>query len=100
MTRTGAPTQAVLYARVSSKDQDKIAGGKVSAAGGEAAYRYVEAAVKLAAFGYLHRRVEKVANLRSVVAIIKRQPGGVCQPHRHRSPKLGRSYVIGEGWIA
>ena len=38
----------VPVANVSSKDQDKIVDGKVSTAGGEAAYRYVEAAVKLA----------------------------------------------------
>lgn len=38
----------VPVANVVTRDQDKIADGKVSAAGGEAAYRYVEAAVKLA----------------------------------------------------
>ena len=38
----------VPVANVLSKDQDKIANGQVSAAGGEAAYRYVEAAVLLA----------------------------------------------------
>jgi 4-hydroxythreonine-4-phosphate dehydrogenase len=38
----------VPVASVTSKDQDKIADGRISAAGGEAAYRYVEAAVKLA----------------------------------------------------
>src|SRR5258708_4827243 len=35
----------------STKDQDKIVDGKVCAAGGEAAYRYVEEAVKLALGG-------------------------------------------------
>ena len=38
----------VPVVNVESKDQDKIVDGKVSAAGGEAAYRYVEEAVKLA----------------------------------------------------
>lgn len=38
----------VPVANVVTRDQDKIADGKISAAGGEAAYRYVEAAVKLA----------------------------------------------------
>ncbi|HEX7952821.1 MAG TPA: 4-hydroxythreonine-4-phosphate dehydrogenase PdxA, partial [Burkholderiales bacterium] len=36
---------------VVSKDQDKIEDGRISAAGGEAAYRYVEEAVKLALDG-------------------------------------------------
>src|SRR4029077_13524117 len=36
---------------VVSKDQDQIVDGKVSSAGGEAAYRYVEEAVKLALTG-------------------------------------------------
>lgn len=38
----------VPVANVLTKDQDKIANGQVSPAGGEAAYRYVEAAVRLA----------------------------------------------------
>ena len=38
----------VPVANVVTRDQDKIANGKVSPAGGEAAYRYVEAAVQLA----------------------------------------------------
>ncbi len=38
----------VPVANVMSKDQDKIVDGEVSAAGGEAAYRYVEVAVELA----------------------------------------------------
>src|SRR5260221_12669029 len=41
----------VPVANVASKAQDKIVDGKVSAAGGEAAYRYVEEAVKLALDG-------------------------------------------------
>src|SRR5258708_24439059 len=41
----------VPVANVASKDQDKIVAGKVSAAGGEAPYRYVEDAVKLALDG-------------------------------------------------
>jgi 4-hydroxythreonine-4-phosphate dehydrogenase len=41
----------VPVAHVSTRDEDKIADGKVSQAGGEAAYRYVEAAVKLALEG-------------------------------------------------
>jgi len=41
----------VPVVNVASKDQDKIADGKISAAGGEAAYRYVEEAVKLALAG-------------------------------------------------
>jgi 4-hydroxythreonine-4-phosphate dehydrogenase len=41
----------VPVAHVASRDQDRIADGKISAAGGEAAYRYVEAAVKLALAG-------------------------------------------------
>jgi 4-hydroxythreonine-4-phosphate dehydrogenase len=38
----------VPVADVSTRDQDSIADGRISAAGGEAAYRYIEAAVKLA----------------------------------------------------
>ena len=38
----------VPVADVTTRDQDGIVDGKVSAAGGEAAYRYVEAAVRLA----------------------------------------------------
>ena len=38
----------VPVADVTTKDQDKIVDGQISAAGGEAAYRYVEAAVRLA----------------------------------------------------
>lgn len=41
----------VPVVNVVTKDQDKIEDGKVSPAGGEAAYRYVEAAVKLALAG-------------------------------------------------
>lgn len=46
-TLEAAPGEAPVV-HVPTKDQDKIADGRISAAGGEAAYRYVEAAVKLA----------------------------------------------------
>src|SRR3990172_12743666 len=43
-----AKSGEVPVVNVPTKDQDKIRDGQVGAAGGEAAYRYVEAAVKLA----------------------------------------------------
>lgn len=46
-----ARTGEVPVAHVETKDQEKIVDGKESAAGGEAAYRYVEAAVKLSLAG-------------------------------------------------
>jgi len=46
-----AKTGEVPVACVATKDQDKIVDGKESPAGGEAAYRYVEAAVKLSLAG-------------------------------------------------
>jgi 4-hydroxythreonine-4-phosphate dehydrogenase len=46
-----AKSGEVPVADVPTKDQDKIRDGQVGAAGGEAAYRYVEAAVKLALAG-------------------------------------------------
>jgi 4-hydroxythreonine-4-phosphate dehydrogenase len=46
-----AKTGEVPVAHVATKDQDKIVDGKESPAGGEAAYRYVEAAVKLSLAG-------------------------------------------------
>ena len=46
-----AKSGEVPVADVQTKDQDKIRDGQVGAAGGEAAYRYVEAAVKLALAG-------------------------------------------------
>jgi 4-hydroxythreonine-4-phosphate dehydrogenase len=46
-----AKSGEVPVANVPTKDQDKIRDGRVGAAGGEAAYRYVEAAVKLALDG-------------------------------------------------
>src|SRR5258708_39077641 len=49
-------------ANVASKDQDKIVDGKVCAAGGEAAYRYVEEAVKLALGGKIGRIVTRPLN--------------------------------------
>ncbi|MFN0041354.1 MAG: 4-hydroxythreonine-4-phosphate dehydrogenase PdxA [Burkholderiales bacterium] len=42
------PSGQVPVAHVATRDQERIADGKISASGGEAAYRYVEAAVKLA----------------------------------------------------
>jgi len=48
VNRLDARDGEVPVADVTTKDQDKIVDGRVSAAGGEAAYRYVEAAVKLA----------------------------------------------------
>ncbi len=46
-----AMTGEVPVVHVATKDQDKIVDGKESPAGGEAAYRYVEAAVKLSLAG-------------------------------------------------
>src|SRR6267142_5890167 len=46
-----AKSGEVPVANVLTKDQDKIRDGQVGAAGGEAAYRYVEAAVQLALDG-------------------------------------------------
>ncbi len=46
-----AKSGEVPVANVPTKDQDKIRDGQVGAAGGEAAYRYVEAAVRLALDG-------------------------------------------------
>jgi len=45
------PGGAVPVAHVPTKDQDKIRDGELTAAGGEAAYRYVEKAVELALAG-------------------------------------------------
>ena len=46
-----AKTGEVPVAHVATKDQDQIVDGRESPAGGEAAYRYVEAAVKLSLAG-------------------------------------------------
>jgi 4-hydroxythreonine-4-phosphate dehydrogenase len=45
------PAGSVPVVHVPTKDQDKIRDGEISAAGGEAAYRYVERAVELALAG-------------------------------------------------
>lgn len=50
-TLRAVPANAVPVVHVASKDEEKIADGQISAAGGEAAYRYVERAVQLALAG-------------------------------------------------
>ena len=59
----------------------------------------IETAGKFATPGRLHALVEKLANLRSIVAIIKWQAGSISQTHRHGSPELCRRYVIDKVWI-
>src|SRR5258708_18676634 len=59
----------------STKDQDKIVDGKVCAAGGEAAYRYVEEAVKLRSG---ERRVGKECRSRWSPYHLKKKKNTMC----------------------